>query len=307
MKNHNSFRFYLRTNVYVLIISVIIINYFYITFVNQSSIEDPYRGIERAAGFFTGSAGWHGLAHYSLLTIFLISFYKPITTSRIEKYILSFSFLIACYLIFKSGTRTVYLGLISFMFIWFLLKKRYVWLLILVIGIYLLFLFNNNFHASLIEFDPHQTNFEEMGSGRGGIWEGFIRIFFMQPWFNILFGTGTQLVSIESLGLQTFAMAGEGLDAHNDYLLILFQIGIFSLFVFLSFYFSLFIKAIRLIKSDVGKLYIAMLVSVALMNFVSNAYISRINIAMIFWPLFVPLINKDILIQQIEGLNTCKA
>src|SRR3990170_5314766 len=86
MKNHNSFRFYLRTNVYVSIIFVIIMNYFYIVFSNQPSIEDPYRGMERTVGFFTGDAGWHGLAHYSLLTIFLISFYKPITSSRIEKY-----------------------------------------------------------------------------------------------------------------------------------------------------------------------------------------------------------------------------
>ena len=296
IRDRKMFLYYLKTNAYVLGVSVILLNAFMLAFVPQGTFSATHRGMDRTIANF---AGWHTFGHFCLVTIFLLSLYLLYVSNKKERYFLYIVYFIGCCLVFKSGCRTAYLGLFTFVFVWFLLKKKFLWLLMMVFGVFLLYSFHGNFRALFSEeIGSHQIKYEEVGSGRLGLWERSIKSFMARPLDEKMLGAGPQQMFF--MGKRLYA------DAHNDYLAILFQYGFIGLFLFLVFYTELFIKAVRLFKTNIGLLYIAMLISVAVMNFVSNSYIARVGIATIFWPVLIPLVNTDILCQLIGDISKSK-
>jgi len=287
IRDRNMFVYYLRTNVYVLGISVILLSTFMVFILpDEGAFLETHRGMERiTAGF----VGWHSFGHFCLLTIFLLSLYLLYSNDRKEKYFLYIIYIIGCYMCFKSGCRTVYLGLFIFLLVWFTLKKKFLWLLLLLICVPLFYSFHENFRSLFSEeIGTDRANYEKMGSGRIGVWERSVEFYMAQPLELKIIGAGPDVMSV---GWEKMY----NVKPHNDYLSILFQYGLIGLLIFLVFYADFLIKSLRLFRSDIGILYIAMLISIAGMNFVSNSYIARVGIATIFWPVLIPLVNKDLL------------
>jgi len=296
IRQREMFLYYLKVNIYALSISVILLNGFIILFIPQAGVSEIHRGMERSSATF---AGWHTFGHFCLVTIFLLSLYLLYVNNKKEKYFFYMVYVLGCYLAFKSACRTVYLGLFVFVLIWCLLKKKFLWLLMMMIGVFCLYLYHGNFHALFSEeIGSQQVKIEDLGSGRLGIWMRALKSFASQSLEEKFLGAGPQQIYLE--GKKVFG------DAHNDYLSILFQYGFIGLVLFLAFYTELFIKAVRLFNTNIGILYIAMLTSIAVMNAVSNSYILRVSVSMIFWPVLLPLLNKDLLSQLIGDITDDK-
>lgn len=119
-------------------------------------------------------------------------------------------------------------------------------------------------------------------SGRIYIWKNNLKSFIELPFTIKILGVG--------LGHELDRIPGSSkmwMGSHNDFLSLLIMLGFFGLIIYLLFYIVLFNDILKSrINNNIKSFYIGILVSVIIMNFVSNSYIVRFQMAQLFWLFF---------------------
>jgi O-antigen ligase len=243
---------------------------------------------ERQAGL---SSGVHTLGHAMLFFSFVYAFYILITNRKdnsIEFMVVTTLFLLALFCMFKSYTRTVFLGGLVFWSIFLWRKNKIILFLLYVIGL-LIFLFYISYIQNLIWQTKGLSNVSHdintASSGRVWIWEHNIKLLLEQPITRIMLGVGLGH-ELDRIPESFDKWAG----SHNDFLSVTIMLGIIGLVLYVLIY-GAAIKALLKgrINYELKYLYYGIFTSVLIMNFISNSYIVRFQMAQLFW-LFIGIL-----------------
>lgn len=234
----------------------------------------------------------HPFAHALLIFVFLyIFFLNEVKINRtVIKYSLGLIVIISIYCIFQSHVRTVFLGAIIFFGIYFFVtNKKYFYLFACIISIYSVLNLpqvENIFWQTPVK---QERSLDKASTGRITTWEHNLNAFSEYSLEQKIGGIG---------------LGGEGEKiikgkilvepSHNDYLTLLMTIGPAGLILYLMIYLVLLIDVFFSSISKVRKIwFISFLMSVIVMNFVSNAYISRVELSQYFWIIMGIFYNMD--------------
>lgn len=250
--------------------------------------------VERQAGL---TSGVHTLAHLMLFLSFVFALYLLLEENKkFNKLVMFILFLGSLFCIYKTMTRTVILGGVFFWFSYlFFWKKKLFFLLLVLCMIGTIWKFDS-LQKIITQEDAvsqysHRQGFDinAATSGRIGIWRHNLQLYLELPFTTQLLGVG--------LGNELETLPGEAnkkwMGSHNDYMSLLITTGIIGLSLYLIIYASLFFAFLLAPVSLHLRIFcITMLSSVLLMNFVSNSYIVRFQMAQLFWFLIGVLLAK---------------
>lgn len=241
--------------------------------------------IEREAGL---TSGVHTLGHLMLFFSFIYALYLLLEKGNLfQKLVMSALFIGSLFCIYKTVTRTAILGGIVFWlsYLVFWNKKIFFFLLIACCAL------------GLWKFDPlkkiitqeeavsqvgrsKKVDINAAGSGRIGIWQHNLKLYAEQPVTRQLLGVGPG----NELEVIPGTMAQKWHGSHNDYMSLLIISGAIGLLLYLMIYAALFFSFFSAgISFQLRMFCVSMLTSVLLMNFVSNSYIVRFQMAQLFW------------------------
>ncbi|WP_432736828.1 O-antigen ligase family protein [Maridesulfovibrio sp. FT414] len=235
----------------------------------------------------------HDLGHCMALFCMLLGIYyvlcaedkglTPLPKQRLFLVMVSMLSIFAFYCLWKSYVRTCLLGLIVFIYYYlFRVNKR---LLIILTGVmcFIVVLLAGMLYTifyDMIDSASGKESAENFGSGRPYIWKHNITEFSMQPIDGILAGVGVG--NTWSHTKKKSDVVGEMLNSHNDFLDVMMQTGVVGLLLFLAFQFCIFRKILAL-EGRVRFVFLAFFLSVCLMNFASNSYITRFGLGQMFY------------------------
>ncbi|MBC2709804.1 MAG: O-antigen ligase family protein [Desulfosarcina sp.] len=239
-----------------------------------------WSGIKRYQGLYGGP---HSLAHESLVFLLIIGiFYVLKISSNLEmnkafKYIALSLVAITIFNIFKSYTRTVYLGLATIAMFYMLGKKHYVLIFILLAMFPVIVFKSDLFHQVFFDvIDPLEGSkgIETMGSGRLGLWREALNIYLENPErYFIGRGLGKEVIVGSFFGA-----------SHNDLISLLCSLGLTGLALYLL---MMFLFVFDILTSPIERtlkfLSIGYIFSVILMNFLSNSYLNRFQLGQYFF------------------------
>jgi hypothetical protein len=242
--------------------------------------------VDRQAGL---SSGVHTQGHLMLFFSFLFALYflsdQQTNLSRWFMLALLFGSLFCAY---KTYTRTVLLGAVVFWlchtFFW---KRNLFWYL--VVASFILFsIFINDIESivtqkNAISLERKSADLNAASSGRISIWKHNMDLFFDLPLYYQLAGVG--------LGRELAKLPDEAqkkwFGSHNDYMSLLITTGYTGLTLYVLIYASILRFLLRdNVESKFRFFGISVLLSVLIMNFVSNSYIVRFQMAQLFWFIF---------------------
>ena len=258
-------------------------------------------GIEKQGGIFTRI---HPFSHAMLIFIFIYSFFihQLKKNRRYVKYGLAIMLAITIYCIYKSHVRTVYLGLLIFCFIYLWhSNKRYFYAFVLVV--LCVSLFNLPQVEQIFWQSPQQEqkNLDQASSGRITTWQHNLTAY---SYYNL-----AQKIGGIGLGGEGEKIIGGKMrvePSHNDYLTLLMTLGPIGLFLYLLIYVAL-LKDIYFSNIPKNNKYwfLSVVISVLIMNFVSNGYVFRVELSQFFWLLMGIFYNqtKNINVQAAERKN----
>lgn len=247
-------------------------------------LTDYWTGIERWKGAYAGS---HSLGHNMVFLLMAITAY--IWLSRSETHEVAISryamaglaglVLAALYCLYYSQVRTATLGLIVFLGIFLFAYNRKLLMILAAAGtiatLAALPVLMPRFFNDFVMVQQGTWDAEEFGSGRPRIWQNNLNIFAAMPIDRQLAGVGIG----NKLGLG----GEEGImDSHSDFLDILMQTGIVGLVLFVAIQLLLLKKMLGLPKTE-KYLFVAVFVSVGVMNAISNSYVTRFGLAQLFY------------------------
>jgi hypothetical protein len=233
-----------------------------------------------------GLSSSHTLAYnmlfFSFLYCILNYIYKFINIyNRLFIYLMIiFSF----YCLYQSHTRTVYIGFMIFWFIylWGNNKKLFYGAILLSVVVGIIF----HSHVLKIFFKTEQFDVNTATSGRAWMVEKNIQLFFDSSLTQQMVGRG--------LGHK------QRFPFHNDYVALLISLGIVGLILHFILFFYLFLDIFLLKNKKLKYLFGAILISVCIMNFGSNAVIFRVELSQFFWLIIGLFYN----IEKLEEENT---
>lgn len=201
-------------------------------------------------------------------------------------------FLGAAACVYLSHSRTAQIGLAVFLLAYLLLERRFVVTAVaLALGVAILatnLTLQDRFDDIVLFFTidaiEGQSAIDKLGSGRIRIWRFSLASFAEKSPLDWMLGVG--LESHRSLYLEHRTW---GKSSHNDYLTLLFQTGPFAVLLYLYLLGRSVALATTIRRATSGweqtfaNYLIAMVCTVAVMNFFSNAFVSRIGTSWIFW------------------------
>lgn len=241
--------------------------------------------VERQAGL---SAGVHTLAHLMLFYSFCFALYCLLEKNKkYFKWLMFLLFLGTLFLIFKTYTRTVILGGVIFWFGFLFFWKRKLFLVVFIASLLVsIFMFDDIKRVVTQEDAASQSSYRKgfdinvAASGRIGIWTHNLQLFAELPLTTKLLGVG--------LGNELDKVPGAGnkqwMGSHNDYMSLTITTGVIGGLLYLMIYGSVFFT---FLLAPVGRnlrvFGLSVLFSVLIMNFVSNSYIVRFQMAQLFW------------------------
>lgn len=241
-----------------------------------------WTGMERFEGSFTGP---HAMAYAMLFFsfIFCLLIWIRQINRRLLKYGLFFFLFLSIYCLYKSFTRTAMFGFSIFWLIYFWggTKKRFflVMLVCILIAAINIQKIENIFWQTGGKAQIGQHDLNAASSGRLTLWSHNLNVFLDSTTLQKLFGNG---LGSEKRGSRPFKAAIWA--SHNDYLSLLMTLGIIGLLIYLSLLTSLFWEIYRCkLERGAKYLFAGIIISVAVMNFVSNAVIFRIELSQYFW------------------------
>ncbi len=246
-----------------------------------------WTGAPRYGGIY---AGGHSLGHNMTLFLMTLTAFATIVRALPQdsgktaerhaavKVLLFLLVGLALYCLAMSRVRTAMLGLVVFLFIYlsvFNKKVLVVGATACILGIALYWPVIEKFlFPDVVMIEMGRGDVSELGSGRLGFWSKNLEIFGSLQLDQQLAGIG--------IGAQKDRSVYGIWDSHNDYLDILVQTGIVGLALFAVLQVALLRSVLR-IKGAERNVYLALFVAVAVMNFVSNSYVSRFGLAQLYY------------------------
>lgn len=231
--------------------------------------------LPRNAGVF---AGPHTLAYTMLLVSFffccLLHVYQiKSIVYRFASYIfLGLSF----YCLYQSYTRTVIIGFLIFWLIYLFGKNIRMFFIAILLALSIGFLFQGHF-KTLIWKTPEDKDMDRATSGRVTMFTKNLKLFGDSSLQEKLIGQG--LIHESRFGF------------HNDFMRLLVSLGLIGLLLYLTLFFYLLWDIFSCKDKKTKYLFGAILITVAAMNFGSNAFVFRIESSQYFW-LIVGLFYK---------------
>lgn len=241
--------------------------------------------IERQAGL---ASGVHTLGHLMLFFSFVYALFLLMEEKKtVHKLVMFVIFCGSLFCIYKALTRTVILGGICFWFSHLFFWKRTLFFLVLIVSIICVTWQYDSIKKIITQENAiSQTSHSQKvdinvaGSGRIGIWLHNLKLYADLPFTRQLLGVGLG----NELKVIPGTMNKKWYGSHNDYMSLLITGGAIGLFIYLILYLVLFFSFITAPVSFEFRLFcLSMLFSVMLMNFVSNSYIVRFQMAQLFW------------------------
>jgi len=164
-------------------------------------------------------------------------------------------------------------------YFWGTNKKHFI--LAIIAGFLVLTAASQQVKTIFLKTRTEQYDLNAASSGRLTLWGHNIQLFLDSTIPQKILGRGLGIESKHGgiIGSKTDVWA-----PHNDYLSLLMSLGAIGLFLYLALLASLFwdIYTCRLDKST-RYFFLALIVSVAIMNFLSNAIIFRLELSQYFW------------------------
>ena len=238
--------------------------------------------------FYGAYAGPHSLAHemfiFSLVG-FIYFYFRKISDKEknLSNLLIYISFIFIIFNIYFSHTRTVYFGTLVLVFFYLLGRKRYITLLICLSIVFILIVVSKK--TNLIFFDIigpltgsdiTGEGYRGMGSGRLGLWQDALNEFRSLPFERLFLGIG--------LGKEILFSAEYFGASHNDLIALLLSLGIIGTILYFLIITCLITEILtsncdRIIKFT----FYGFLLAVLAMNFGSNSYLSRFQLAQYFF------------------------
>jgi len=239
--------------------------------------------VERQSGL---SAGVHTQGHLMLFFSFSFALYCLLEKEkRYMKLIMFLLFFGSLFCILKTYTRTVFLGGIIFWFSYLFWRNRRLFLCLLILSLVIIFFKFNDVKKIVIQEEAISSSSErfdinDVSSGRIWLWKHNLELFAELPLTKKLLGVGLGNELKRFPGTISRMWAG----SHNDYLSLTIMTGIIGLLLYLMIYGSVFFLFLSAPLSKEIRLFgICVFISVIVMNFVSNSYIVRFQMAQLLW------------------------
>ena len=233
-------------------------------------------GIGRYSGLFKKI---HMMA--TVLFFFSVIFYLRTVilslTKRYYKYILIIMLLISLYCIYKTYTRTTFIGLFLFWaFSLFGLNKKY-FLIFIVISI-IVIIFNFPVFQQIF-FKTKDFQVQTASSGRSYIWDHNIKLFFRYNITEKLLGRGLGVGSVTVIGGEDDVWS-----SHNDYLHLLMHTGVIGLSLYVMIHIAIIQKLfVWKTETKIKYFYLGFFISIIFMNFVNGIITYQLSTAQLFW------------------------
>jgi len=252
----------------------------YLILAGRSQVTVTGSLLERQAGL---ASGVHTAGHLMLFFSFAFALYHLLDKKGgpIKNLLLALLLAGSLFCMYKTFTRTVFLGGLVFWSGYFLLtsRKRFVLLVTALAAVSLTQLPKLQSMVMQKQVKSGVYDVNAAGSGREELWKHNLALYAGLPVSSQLLGVG--------LGQETKRAPGSHLTwagSHNDYMSLLVTVGVFGLALYLAIYGSFLLAALR---SPWGKelrsLALAVMLAVLLMNFVSNSYVVRFQMAQLLW------------------------
>lgn len=199
---------------------------------------------------------------------------------RIIKSLMLFLLMVSVYCLLKSYVRTTYLGFFVFwlVFLWGFNKGYFVFYLIGVFCIVTLYWTT----AERIFWQPEvrkEFSLDTAASGRISLWKDNLGVFSRFSMDKKMLGVGLSGELKKVKGIDDVVRA-----SHNDYLALLMTLGILGLLIYLIMYITLLKDILSSgIERKTSFLFLGIVISALAMNFISNAYIYRVELSQLFW------------------------
>ena len=188
--------------------------------------------------------------------------------------------------VYLSHSRTAAVGLLVFWLSWLAVQSQWRWFWVSIVSIVIVFLSSNFLQGRfddlvlLAQLDPLQTELmrDVVGSGRLKIWRLSFYEFSLYSPLEWMLGVGLgehRMLYSERVDV--------GMASHNDFLALFFQTGLAGFLTYLSVLGGAFRLSFSRRHTPMGAFVVALVMMAVVMNAMSNAYISRVNLS---WVLF---------------------
>lgn len=256
-------------------------------------------GLERYQGVYSNI---HNMGHSMALYLMLLAI---VLIGRRERFaairrripvllLLLFSAvaLVSLYCLTSAHVRTAYVGLLAFVSILLWFRNRWALAGVWAAGVVLALLFVATLQTlffDVAEAIEGERDLSRVGSGRPFIWNHNLNVYSGLGIDQMLSGVGFGNVrggASPDNGVVEPGAIGIGAatvwNSHNDFLETLMQTGLIGLMLLLGVYWSMG-RAIWRIQGAERHAYLALFLTILLMNFLSNSYLSRFGLAQLFF------------------------
>lgn len=245
-----------------------------------------------------GYKNLHNMALMTLIFLTLWVFWLVQTQSMFKSLLLLVLLGGGGLALYKTYIRTGFLGLTVFIATALLFHKRYRTLAAAgAMSLLILFLspdLQDRFSDLMLVFDTDSIMLDKrkLGSGRWGIWTISMNKYMEQPVWDFFLGIGLGGQRLMTLDwVKRFGAMHITLDPHNDFLLLLFQIGPFGVLCYLAIQWKVY-KAARAIHAmehadrfarNLATFATALTAMVFVTNSISNSFIHRTSPGWFYW------------------------
>lgn len=246
----------------------------------STSVMTIYQtGLQRYSGLYSVI---HALAHSMFIyVVFYVLYLDTSIKEKANDIMMKRIGLLLCLLaivnVYKSATRTVMLGLLVFVVSYLIGLKKYFMIFVVLAVLGAGFLMSSQGKQLLFDIiEPLQgdAKIEKLGSGRAGLWKAELDSFFAEPLEKQFIGKGLGLSSSRIYGKTVFG------SSHNDFIALLISLGYFGLLLYVAILLSLLLSVFMSNISRPSKgIFIGLFMSIIFMNFSSNSYLSRFELA----------------------------
>ena len=257
--------------------------------------EYTLHGYDRLMGAYKNL---HTMALMSLFFLCVWVFWLTQVRSNFKRLVLLVLLGLGTLALYKSYIRTGLLGLAIFLSATLFFRKQYRVLgfaaLMSGVAIVLSPDLQDRFSDVFLIFDEEQIMLDKrmLGSGRWGIWTTSMRTFLAHPPWDIIFGAGMgEHLNMTLPWVEQFHARDVVLDPHNDYLLLLYQIGPFGMGLYLLMQIKIFLIAVAVWRNPqadrfgrgIAVFTGALTLTVIMANGISNSFIHRTSPGWYYW------------------------